>query len=83
MPCTAYFPGAHDEFADRDDHGRGRDSLGVTSAAHPPAMITLECAWCEAELTIDGLDATSVECPECSVSVEFAPDVPTVLPAAA
>jgi hypothetical protein len=46
-------------------------------------MITLECAWCEAELTIDGLDATSVECPECSVGVEFAPDVPTVLPAAA
>ena len=46
-------------------------------------MITLECAWCEAELTIDGLDATSVECPECSVAVEFAPDVPTVLPAAA
>jgi hypothetical protein len=46
-------------------------------------MITLECAWCEAELTIDGLDATGVECPECSVGVEFAPDVPAVLPAAA
>jgi hypothetical protein len=60
-----------------------RDTLGVTGPAHPPAMITLECAWCDAELTIEGLDATSVECPECSVSVEFAPDAASDLPAAA
>jgi hypothetical protein len=46
-------------------------------------MITLECAWCEAELTIEGLDATSVDCPECSVSVELAPDAETTLPIAA
>jgi hypothetical protein len=46
-------------------------------------MITFECAWCDGDVTIDGLDATSVECPECSVSVEFAPDDPTRLAAAA
>jgi Zn finger protein HypA/HybF involved in hydrogenase expression len=37
-------------------------------------MITLECAWCESELTIDGLDATRVDCPECNVSVDLAQD---------
>jgi hypothetical protein len=76
MPCVAYFAGI-------DDRAAGRDSLGDTATHHPPGMITLECAWCEAELTIDGLDATSVECPDCSVSVDFAPDVPTTLPIAA
>jgi hypothetical protein len=41
-------------------------------------MITLECAWCEGDVTIAGLDATSVECPDCSVTVELAPDeIPT------
>jgi hypothetical protein len=37
-------------------------------------MITIECAWCEAELAMDGLDATSVDCPDCLVSIELAPD---------
>ena len=46
-------------------------------------MITFECVWCDAELTIDSLDATSVECPDCSISVEFAPDQPTITAAAA
>ena len=46
-------------------------------------MITFECVWCDGELTIDGLDATSVECPDCSVSVELAPDDTITLPAAA
>ena len=42
-------------------------------------MITLECAWCEAELTLDGLDATSIDCPECVVSVDFPLDnAPTI-----
>jgi hypothetical protein len=46
-------------------------------------MITSECVWCEGDVTIDGLDATSIECPECSVTVEFAPDDHAPLAAAA
>ena len=37
-------------------------------------MITLECAWCDAELAVDSLDATSIECRDCRISVEIAPD---------
>lgn len=37
-------------------------------------MITIECSWCDADLTLERIDATSVECPDCLVSVEFAPD---------
>jgi hypothetical protein len=37
-------------------------------------MITIECSWCDTDLTLDGLDATSVDCPECLVTVELAPD---------
>jgi len=37
-------------------------------------MITFECAWCDGDVTIDSLDSTEVECAECSVTVEFAPD---------
>lgn len=37
-------------------------------------MITLECSWCDADLTIDSLDATSVDCPDCRVTVDIAPD---------
>lgn len=39
-------------------------------------MITLECAWCETELRLESLDATSVECADCRISVEIAPNVP-------
>jgi hypothetical protein len=46
-------------------------------------MITLECAWCDAELTIDGLDATCIDCPECAVSVDFAQDDTPTLSVAA
>lgn len=46
-------------------------------------MITLECVWCEAELAIDSLDATSVECAVCCVSVDFAPDEPPAISVAA
>ena len=46
-------------------------------------MITLECAWCETELAIEDLDATSLECAECCVSVELAPDLPLPVSAAA
>lgn len=47
------------------------------------AMITIECAWCEAELTIEGLDAASIDCPDCSISVQIAPDDLSHLPVAA
>ena len=40
-------------------------------------MITFECAWCDGEMVLESLDADRVECPDCAVSVEFAPDVPT------
>ena len=39
-------------------------------------MITFECAWCEGEMVLESLDADRVECPDCVVSVEIAPDVP-------
>ena len=37
-------------------------------------MITLECAWCDAELAVADLDATSIECADCRIVVEIAPD---------
>jgi hypothetical protein len=46
-------------------------------------MITFECIWCENELTIEALDATSAECAECSVVVEFARDEPSPIAVAA
>jgi ribosomal protein S27E len=51
-----------------------RDTLAVTARAHAAAMIYIECAWCETEVAVDGLDATSVECPDCNVTVDFARD---------
>jgi len=46
-------------------------------------MIIIECAWCEGELAIEAIDASSVDCPECGISVDFAPDDSTQLPLAA
>jgi hypothetical protein len=46
-------------------------------------MITFECAWCDTELAIEDVDATSIECPACCVSVELAPDLPLLISAAA
>ena len=37
-------------------------------------MIYIECAWCETDVALDGLDAMSVECPDCNVTVDIAPD---------
>ena len=37
-------------------------------------MITIECSWCDADLAIEGIDATSVDCPDCRISVEIAAD---------
>ena len=45
-------------------------------------MIFIECSWCDGDVVLEGLDATSVDCPECAVSVEIAPD-PEALAAAA
>jgi hypothetical protein len=46
-------------------------------------MITLECVLCEGDVTIDSLTATSVDCPDCSIRVEFAADEPIIALAAA
>ena len=37
-------------------------------------MIIIECAWCDAELAVETLAETSVDCPECRVTVDLAPD---------
>ena len=37
-------------------------------------MITIECSLCDTDLVLESLDAPSVECPECLVTVEFAAD---------
>ena len=51
-------------------------------AAILPAMILIECSWCDGDVALDGLDASSVDCPECCVSVEIVSE-PEVLAAAA
>ena len=45
-------------------------------------MIHIECSWCDADVVVAELDAPSVECAACGISVEFAPD-PEVLATAA
>lgn len=45
-------------------------------------MIHIECSWCDADVVLTELDAPSVECANCSISVEFVPD-PEVLAVAA
>lgn len=37
-------------------------------------MITIECTWCDADLTLDSLDAASVDCPDCRITVEIVTD---------
>jgi hypothetical protein len=37
-------------------------------------MILIECAWCESELALESLDAATVECADCRVTLEFASD---------
>ena len=47
-------------------------------------MITFECAWCDGEMVLESLDADRVECPDCAVGVEIAPDAsPLSIPVAA
>ena len=35
-------------------------------------MITFECTWCDGELFVDSLDAASIDCPDCRITVEIA-----------
>ena len=37
-------------------------------------MILIECSWCEADLVLASLDAPSVDCPDCRITVDIAPD---------
>ena len=37
-------------------------------------MITIECTWCDAELALETLVDTSVDCPSCRFTVDLAPD---------
>jgi Zn finger protein HypA/HybF involved in hydrogenase expression len=37
-------------------------------------MITIECTWCDAELALDSVETTSLDCPDCRITVEIAPD---------
>ena len=45
-------------------------------------MITIECTWCDAELVLDGLDAESVDCPDCRITVDIASDLEPIAIAA-
>jgi hypothetical protein len=62
---------------------RGCDTLAVTAALQAHAMIIIECVWCDGELAIEAIDAESVDCPDCGISLDIAPDVSTQLPVAA
>ena len=37
-------------------------------------MITIECTWCDADLALDSLNASTVECPDCRITVDIAMD---------
>ena len=45
-------------------------------------MIHIECTWCDGDLVLSTLDAPSLDCPECGITVEFAPDPETLAVAA-
>jgi Zn finger protein HypA/HybF involved in hydrogenase expression len=46
-------------------------------------MIIIECAWCDGELALEAIDAVSVDCPDCGISLDIAPDDSIQLPVAA
>jgi hypothetical protein len=37
-------------------------------------MIIIECSWCDAALALETLIETSVDCPDCRVTIDLAPD---------
>ena len=45
-------------------------------------MLTVECPWCAAPLTVDD-DRADLKCDACAIRVEFAPNPPIALAAAA
>ena len=51
-----------------------RDTLAVTGSADPPAMIIIECSWCGLDLVLDSVNAASVDCPECRITIDIASD---------
>ena len=46
-------------------------------------MIIIECSWCDGELALEAIDAVSVDCPNCGISLDIAQDDSIQLPAAA
>lgn len=46
-------------------------------------MIIIECSWCDGELALETIDAMSVDCANCGISLDIAPDDSTQLPVAA
>jgi hypothetical protein len=50
------------------------DTIAVTTIGEPPVMNIIECPWCDAELALATLVETSVDCPDCRITVDFAPD---------
>jgi len=51
-----------------------RDTLAVKAIVEAARMILIECPWCEAELAVETLDEASVDCPDCRITVDFAPE---------
>ncbi|HEY8632161.1 MAG TPA: hypothetical protein VIL50_03330 [Candidatus Limnocylindrales bacterium] len=45
-------------------------------------MIIIECSWCDAELALETLVETSVDCPDCRVTIDLAPDADLIAVAA-
>ena len=46
-------------------------------------MIIIECSWCDAELALETLVETSVDCPDCRITIDLAPDLEPIVAAAA
>jgi hypothetical protein len=46
-------------------------------------MITIECTWCDAELALETLVETSVDCPDCRITIDIATDPDTIVVAVA
>ena len=62
---------------------RGCDTLAVAARSQARAMIIIECAWCDGELALEAIDAMSVDCPDCGIGLDIAPDDATQLQAVA
>lgn len=46
-------------------------------------MVIIECSWCHGELALEAIDAVSVDCPDCGIRLDIAPDDSIQLPVAA